>query len=151
MLTTHAVVWYDGLIWSCVEPSIGVISVCLPVLRPVLLAILPSRLRSSFHSRTDHIFKGGRQSTHGVGTTTFSSFHSNKKRADASIANGTFYRLEGDDIPLRDVTGMGSKEGQSEAQAYGSEAVSAIDEEGGNVDAIMKRTDVELHYESAKR
>lgn len=49
----------DVFIWSSVEPSIGIISGCLPTLRPLLMHIsnacssrLPSSRKSSDHSRS---------------------------------------------------------------------------------------------------
>lgn len=36
------------MIWTTIEPSVGVICACLPVMRPLLSAILPTKLRHRF-------------------------------------------------------------------------------------------------------
>ena len=39
--------FYPGIVWTVVEPAVGVISGCLPVLQPAILHFLPKSFRLS--------------------------------------------------------------------------------------------------------
>lgn len=140
--------WYEGVIWSAFEPSIGVISICLPLLRPVILAALPLRLRSSFVSKGERFFASSGKSGH-VGVL---SSRSRNKQGEAAVRHQHFLRLHGDDILLGPLGGDDERHPHSEARADGSEvAERAEDKEQGDMNTILRRTDIELQVKSGKR
>ena len=56
----------DGVIWSAVEPCVGIVSACLPTLRP-LFRTIGERVSSRYASRNQSKgYSKGPESTHGV-------------------------------------------------------------------------------------
>ena len=143
--------WYDGTVWVCIEPEIGVICVCLPVMRPVILAALPQRARLTIQSKTGRLFRGARLTRNNGTLVTSSSFRSGAKQGNDTLGNRPFVRLEGIDLPLHDLGSVNHAEAHAEIQVLGSGAQrEASNDELIGLDGILKRTDVELQYERQK-
>lgn len=123
------------------------------MLRPIVLAVLPHRFRSSAPRESNHfLFNGSKQFGRSDRATALSSSRLRKMQMDARLPYQPFVRLENDEIPLQLIEGTDSSKVHSEATAVGSEvAEKQSDEELGGADTIVRRTDVDLQFDHINR
>ncbi|KAL8660248.1 MAG: hypothetical protein Q9202_006740 [Teloschistes flavicans] len=99
----------NAAIWSCVEPCIGIVCACLPVMGPLLRTHIVSLATSAFRSRSKRSKQSGSSGYTGEGS-------SRSRKGFGSLGEGKVGRERGvqDEemgIPLKDQTEVGGRDG----------------------------------------
>ncbi|KAI4252331.1 MAG: hypothetical protein LQ352_004359 [Teloschistes flavicans] len=99
----------NAAIWSCVEPCIGIVCACLPVMSPLLRTHVVSLATSAFRSRSKRSKQSGSSGYTGEGS-------SRSRKGFGSLGEGKVGRERGvqDEemgIPLKDQTEVGGRDG----------------------------------------
>lgn len=144
--------------WSCFEPSITIISVCLPVLRPIFLALVPAHIRSSFRSKANQLVFNKPMAQNAGRAATLVSARLKGRQADAAMPYRPFMRMDSQDeralgMIREPEQAVIRQDRESEARACGeemeerTESGKRLEEEVVGGCGLPKKTDLELGLE----